>query len=165
MSGWGRRRSPSGPAATGGGGRSAVARARAALAFVGLGGEEDTLAAELPLGRRRILEVARCLTARPSVVMLDEPAAGLDPTALADLGDVLRRLCEDGATVVLIEHNVTFVMDTADVVYVMELGRVIASGPPDVVRADPEVIASYLGHRHSRPAVALEPPVVEVVHG
>ena len=145
--------------------RSAIPRARAALVFVGLGNEEDTLAAELPLGRRRILEVARCLTARPSVVMLDEPAAGLDPGALHDLGDVLRRLRDDGATVVLIEHNVTFVMDIADTVYVMGLGRVIASGSPAVVRADPEVIASYLGHRHSRPSVELEPAGVEVVHG
>lgn len=129
--------------------RSAIARANSALAFVGLGDSAEVPATALPLGRRRVLEIARCLTSRPAVVMLDEPAAGLDPSALSDLSGVLRRLRDDGATVVLIEHNVPFVMDVADTVFVMALGRVIASGPPDVVRANPDVIASYLGHRHA----------------
>ncbi|HEY5873736.1 MAG TPA: branched-chain amino acid ABC transporter ATP-binding protein/permease [Ilumatobacteraceae bacterium] len=137
--------------------RSAIARAKSALAFVGLGDSAEIPATSLPLGRRRVLEIARCLTSRPSVLMLDEPAAGLDPAALSDLSGVLRRLRNDHATVVLIEHNVPFVMEVADTVFVMALGRVIASGPPDVVRADPEVIASYLGHRHGSSSPADEP--------
>src|SRR5205814_7979948 len=103
-------------------------------------------------GRRRILEVARSIAAEPSVVLFDEPAAGLDPDALESLSAVLRKLRDEGATVVLIEHNVTFVMDVADTVYVMELGSVIACGPPDEVRRDEAVIASYLGRRHAERA-------------
>jgi ABC-type branched-subunit amino acid transport system ATPase component len=126
-----------------------VERARAALAFVGLTARENALASELPLGQRRILEVARCIAAEPAVVLLDEPAAGLDPAGLEHLHNVLMRLRDAGATVVLIEHNVTFVMDVADRVFVMDLGAMIAEGTPDEVRNDEQVIASYLGRRHS----------------
>jgi branched-chain amino acid transport system permease protein len=128
--------------------REDTERARSALRFVGLEGDEQLPAHSLPLGRRRILEVARCIAAEPSVVLFDEPAAGLDPEALENLGAVLRKLRDEGATVVLIEHNVTFVMDVADTVYVMNLGSVIARGTPDQVRNDRAVIASYLGRRH-----------------
>ena len=127
--------------------RDDIARARTALAFVGLDGMAEMPAHELPLGLRRMLEVARSIAAEPSLVLLDEPAAGLDPDALEHLRDVLVRMREGGATVVLIEHNVTFVMDVADSVYVMDLGTVIASGPPEEVRRDAQVIASYLGRR------------------
>jgi branched-chain amino acid transport system permease protein len=130
--------------------RSDIARARAALAFVGLDGEEELPAQLLPLGRRRILEVARCIAAEPSVVLFDEPAAGCDPEALDILGGVLRKLRDEGATVVLIEHNVSFVMGIADTVYVMGLGAVIAHGSPEDVRQDEAVISSYLGRRHMR---------------
>ena len=117
----------------------------------------------LPLGRRRILEVARCVAAEPAVVMLDEPAAGLDPESLGLLRDVICRLRDEGATVVLIEHNVTFVMDVADTVYVMELGSVIAQGPPDEIRQNKDVIASYLGRRHGTPTADVGgPPAMEV---
>jgi branched-chain amino acid transport system permease protein len=131
--------------------RGDIARARAALAFVGLEHDESTPAVLLPLGQRRILEVARCIAAEPAVVLLDEPAAGLDNDSLVLLGGVLRKLRDEGATVVLIEHNVTFVMDIADTVYVMELGSVIAHGAPEEVRQDEQVIASYLGRRHAAP--------------
>ena len=131
--------------------RGDMTRARAALAFVGLDHDEVTPAVLLPLGQRRILEVARCIAAEPAVVLLDEPAAGLDPDSLGLLGEVLRKLRDEGATVVLIEHNVTFVMDIADTVYVMELGSVIAHGAPEEVRHDQNVIASYLGRRHAAP--------------
>jgi branched-chain amino acid transport system permease protein len=138
--------------------RDDVARARAALAFVGLDGEEDLPAHPLPLGRRRILEVARCIAAEPAVVLFDEPAAGLDPEMLESLGAVLRKLRDEGATVVLIEHNVTFVMDIADTVFVMGLGSVIARGTPDEVRTDEAVIASYLGRRHGGPVAGQATP-------
>lgn len=137
--------------------RGDIARGRAALAFVGLEQDEQVPAVLMPLGKRRILEVARCIAAEPAVVLLDEPAAGLDPDSLELLGDVLRKLREEGATVVLIEHNVTFVMDIADTVYVMELGSVIAHGAPEEVRHDQKVIASYLGRRHA----AADAPVTE----
>ncbi|HTX07806.1 MAG TPA: branched-chain amino acid ABC transporter ATP-binding protein/permease [Solirubrobacteraceae bacterium] len=138
--------------------RQDLLRARAALAFVGLEHDEQLPAVALPLGRRRILEVARSIAAEPAAVLFDEPAAGLDQEALESLAAVLRKLRDERATVVLIEHNVRFVMDVADTVYVMELGSVIASGPPEVVRRDEAVIASYLGHRHAAP----EGPAAEV---
>jgi branched-chain amino acid transport system permease protein len=128
--------------------RDDVAAAGAALRFVGLDGYERLPAQALPLGQRRILEVARCLAAEPSVILLDEPAAGLDGDALDRLRAVLLRMRDAGATVVLIEHNVTFVMDIADHVVVMDVGEVIAAGSPEVVRRDERVIASYLGRRH-----------------
>jgi branched-chain amino acid transport system permease protein len=139
--------------------RTDAQRARAALAFVGLEHDQVTPASLLPLGQRRILEVARAIAAEPAVVLLDEPGAGLDSDSLGLLGQVVRKLRDEGATVVLIEHNVTFVMDVADVVYVMELGSVIAHGAPDEVRSNQNVIASYLGRRHGArgeqaPAVA-----------
>jgi ABC-type branched-subunit amino acid transport system ATPase component len=105
------------------------------------------LANDLPLGRRRILEVARSIAGGPSVILLDEPAAGLDGEALEKLRSVLLKMRDAGATVVLIEHNVTFVLDVADTVYVMDLGSVIACGAPDDVRNDEKVIGSYLGRR------------------
>jgi branched-chain amino acid transport system permease protein len=129
--------------------REDIERARAALAFVGLEDEAALPAVSLPLGLRRILEVARSIASEPAAVLFDEPAAGLDPDALESLGAVLVKLRDEGATVVLIEHNVNFVMDIADTVYVMELGTIIATGPPEQVRTDETVIASYLGHRHA----------------
>ena len=145
--------------------RDDAARAHAALRFVGLDGAETLPAHALPLGRRRILEVARSIAAEPSVVLFDEPAAGLDPDALESLGAVLRKLRDEGATVVLIEHNVTFVMEVADTVYVMDLGSVIACGKPDEVRSNEAVIATYLGRRHAQHAEPAERERVKVLDG
>ena len=149
--------------------RDDTARAHAALAFVGLQGAESLPAHELPLGRRRILEVARSIASEPAVILLDEPAAGLDPEALESLRAVLLRMREAGATVVLIEHNVTFVMEVADRVFVMDLGEVIAVGTPDDVRGDERVIASYLGRRgtqhHTLDERLVEPPANPVEAG
>ncbi|QFG26147.1 ATP-binding cassette domain-containing protein [Actinomadura sp. WMMB 499] len=121
--------------------------AAAALSFAGLGHAAGQDAASLPLGTRRLLEVVRSVAGEPRVLLLDEPAAGLDDDELRELGTLMRRIRDAGGTVVLVEHNVPFVMDVADQVYVMELGRVIASGPPEVVRSDQRVIDSYLGRR------------------
>lgn len=118
-----------------------------ALAFAGLLPHADQGARSLPLGTRRLLEVVRAFAGQPSVVLLDEPAAGLDDTGLRDLAELLIRFRDAGATVVLVEHNVPFVLGFADAVHVMGLGKVIASGTPDEIRNDPEVIASYLGNR------------------
>ncbi len=122
-------------------------RALAALQFVGLADQADLPAQALPLGMRRMLEVARSIAAEPSLILLDEPAAGLDPDAIEHLRSVLTSMRDGGGTVVLIEHNVTFVMDVADSVYVLDLGEVIAHAAPEEVRADERVIASYLGRR------------------
>jgi len=121
--------------------------ALAALSFAGLDHLADEPAGSLPLGTRRLLEVVRAVAGKPHVLLLDEPAAGLDDDGLRELLMLMRRTKEAGGTVVLVEHNVPFVMDVADQVFAMELGRVIASGPPDVVRRDQRVIDSYLGRR------------------
>lgn len=128
------------------------------MAFVGLDEESDALAEKLPLGRRRILEVARTIASEPEVVLLDEPAAGLDSEALDDLRAVLVALREAGATAVLIEHNVRFVMDVADRVVVMDLGLVIGDGLPEEIRNDERVIASYLGRRGDHVTAAAPVP-------
>lgn len=122
--------------------------AMAALDVVALGGHAGESAASLPLSTRRLLEVVRAVAGRPKVILLDEPAAGMDDDAIAELRDLLQRLKDAGATVVLIEHNISFVLGVADDVYVMELGRLLANGTPEEIRSDPRVIASYLGSRH-----------------
>jgi branched-chain amino acid transport system permease protein len=121
--------------------------AMAALSFAGLAHLADRDAGSLPLGTRRLLEVVRSVAGEPNILLLDEPAAGLDDEGLRELSLLMRRTRDAGGTVVLVEHNVPFVMEVADHVFAMELGRVIASGPPDVVRNDRRVIDSYLGRR------------------
>jgi branched-chain amino acid transport system permease protein len=133
--------------------------AMAALSFAGLAHMANQEAGSLPLGTRRLLEVVRSVAGEPNVLLLDEPAAGLDDVGLGELGALMRRARDAGGTVVIVEHNVPFVMSIADQVFVMELGKVIASGPPNKVRNDPRVIDSYLGRRGQRDAAA--PPDVE----
>jgi branched-chain amino acid transport system permease protein len=125
--------------------------ALAALSFAGLEHLADQDAVGLPLGTRRLLEVVRSVAGEPNILLLDEPAAGLDDEGLTELSMLIRRTRDAGGTVVLVEHNVSFVMDVADQVFVMELGKVIASGPPNVVRRDERVIDSYLGRRGHHP--------------
>jgi branched-chain amino acid transport system permease protein len=120
-----------------------------ALDIVGLAGRAGDQATELPLSTRRLLEVVRAVAGRPKVLLLDEPAAGMDDDALEELSDLLRRLRDAGATIVLIEHNISFVLGLADAVHVMNLGTTLATGTPDEIRRNPEVIASYLGGRHA----------------
>ncbi|MFI5427164.1 hypothetical protein [Aeromicrobium sp. UC242_57] len=119
--------------------------ARDALGVVGLLDKSDGSAAKLPLSTRRLLEVVRAVAGKPKVLLFDEPAAGMDDDAIDELRALLVQLRDAGATIVLIEHNISFVLGVADDVHVMELGRMIASGTPDEIRADENVIASYLG--------------------
>ena len=128
--------------------RRDTAVALGALDIVGLSDRAETVASSLPLSTRRLLEVVRAVAGRPKVLLLDEPAAGMDDDALNELRDLLLRLRDAGATIVLIEHNISFVLGLADDVLVMELGATLASGTPDEIRANPAVIASYLGSRH-----------------
>jgi branched-chain amino acid transport system permease protein len=121
------------------------AEARMLLDAVGLGHLAKTEAAALPLGTRRLLEVARALCARPKVVLLDEPASGLDVEDIERLSTLIRRTAKAGATVVVIEHNFQMMLDVADTINVLREGRLIASGPPVEIRVNPLVMESYLG--------------------
>ncbi|HTN57156.1 MAG TPA: branched-chain amino acid ABC transporter ATP-binding protein/permease [Protaetiibacter sp.] len=115
------------------------------LALLDIAHLADVEAASLPLGTRRLLEVARALAADAKLILLDEPASGLDETEVAELADLIRRLRESGATIVLVEHNFEMVMSVADHVYVLDTGRIVSEGDPDHVRADPRVTEVYLG--------------------
>lgn len=115
------------------------------LALLGIADLADVDASSLPLGTRRLLEVARSLAASPKMVLLDEPASGLDEAEVDNLAKVIRRLRDTGASIVLVEHNFEMVMSVADRVHVLDRGRVIASGEPYEVRNDPSVVAVYLG--------------------
>jgi branched-chain amino acid transport system permease protein len=129
--------------------RAEEARARAEalrqLERVGLGAEPFGLAGNLPLGRQRILEVARALAADPAMIILDEPAAGLSRPDKRALSDLLRALREEGVTVLLVEHDMEFVMGLVDRLVVMDFGCKLIEGPPALVRADPRVQEAYLG--------------------
>ena len=115
----------------------------------------DKPATDLPYGRRRLLAIARAVAARPSVLLLDEPAAGLSGRELRELAVVVKRLATDwGMAVLLIEHDVEFVLETCDELEVIDFGRTISSGSPDVVRNDPAVITAYLGTGSAKQPVA-----------
>ena len=117
------------------------------LEYVGLAGKGLALAGELPYGMRKRLEVARALIARPSVLLLDEPAAGVSSVEREELAEVVLRTWREGVTVVMIEHDVELVMRLARTVAVLDHGRLLAVGTPGEVRSDPRVIEAYLG-RH-----------------
>jgi branched-chain amino acid transport system permease protein len=115
------------------------------LNAVGIGHLAKTEATALPLGTRRLLEVARALCARPKLVLLDEPASGLDVEDVKQLSTLIRMTARAGATVVVIEHNFQMMLDVADTINVLREGRLVATGTPAEIRVSPVVMESYLG--------------------
>ena len=126
---------------------ASAAAAEALLVFVGYSGPVEQPAGTLPHVDKRLVEIARALAIRPAVLLLDEPAAGLGHRDTADLGRLLRRIAGAGIAVVIVEHDMTLVMEISDHVYVLDAGACIAEGPPARVRADPGVREAYLGAR------------------
>ncbi len=129
----------------GAGSSDEVERAMELLRFVGLAGHARALAGELSYGQRKLLELAYVLVADPDLLMLDEPAGGVNPTLIGQLADRIRELNELGKTFLIVEHNMELVMSLCDQVSVMSFGSVLMTGPPEEVRADPRVLEAYLG--------------------
>ena len=119
--------------------------AEAALRTVGIDHRADELATSLSLGTQRLVEVARALAASPSVILLDEPASGLETSEVEQLAESLRTLRAHGQTVVLVEHNFRFVLSIADDIYLLDRGTVIAAGSPEQIMEDDAAMAAYLG--------------------
>jgi branched-chain amino acid transport system ATP-binding protein len=125
--------------------RRAEAAAARCLERVGLADLAAVQAAVLTTGQQRLTEVARALAAEPTVLLLDEPAAGLDDHETAALGALIRSVRDDGYSVLLVEHDMSLVMTVSDRVLVIDEGRPVITGPPDQVRDHQDVIACYLG--------------------
>ncbi len=115
------------------------------LRFVGLEKRERLLARNLPYGDQRLLEIARALATEPQMLLLDEPAAGMNPSESLDLNGLIERIRARGLTVMLIEHHMKVVMGISDRIAVLDYGIKIAEGTPEEVRTNPQVIAAYLG--------------------
>lgn len=127
------------------GGPATRRRAMELLEFTGIAGHAGALAETLSYGQRKLLEMSYVLMASPSIVLLDEPACGVNPTLITTIAERIRQLNEQGTTFLIVEHNMDFVMGLCDKVTVLDYGTAVVSGPPSVVRTDPKVLDAYLG--------------------
>jgi ABC-type branched-subunit amino acid transport system ATPase component len=153
--------------------QSPVALTREILARVGLEAVADERVDRLPTGTARLVELGRALATQPRVLLLDEPSAGLNESETATLGDLLREVAESGLAVLLVEHDMQFVMGTCERIHVLDFGRIISVGTPKDVQADATVRAAYLGEAEEQtrraPTVASHdgdgrPPALELRH-
>jgi neutral amino acid transport system ATP-binding protein len=133
------------PAQRGRSSRQHRERAMELLAFTGIAGHAGALAGTLSFGQRKLLELAYVLVADPAVVLLDEPAGGVNPSLILQIADRIRQLNQAGRTFLIVEHNMEFVMGLCHQVTVLDSGTVVATGPPEAVRTNPRVLDAYLG--------------------
>jgi len=122
-----------------------AAKAEELLAFVGMSAYRDAPASSLSYGQQKLVELAQVLMLEPKLIMLDEPAGGINPTLIERMGGLIRELNAQGTTFLLVEHNMPFVLDLCDPIRVLAKGRVIAEGAPDMIQKDPIVLDAYLG--------------------
>jgi len=127
------------------GGQADRRRATELLEFTGIAGHAKALADTLSYGQRKLLELAYVLVADPEVVLLDEPAGGVNPSLIQHISARIGALNASGTTFLIVEHNMDFVMGLCDRVTVLDYGTVVASGPPEIIRNDPRVLDAYLG--------------------
>ena len=144
---------------------SATAEISSSLSLLGLETLADALPDELSQGQRKLVGIARALVAKPRLVCLDEPAAGLDTHESEELGRRLRRLVDGGQSMLLIDHDMGLVLGICDYVVVLEFGKVIARGAPDEVRRDQRVITAYLGSAASELSPTMLDAAGEADHG
>jgi branched-chain amino acid transport system ATP-binding protein len=125
--------------------RALAAEALETLAFIGLAARAEQLAASLPYGELRLLEVAIALASRPQLLLLDEPVCGLNPAETQSFMKLIARIRAGGVTILLVEHDMRMVMGVSDRIVCLNQGRIIAEGPPAAIRSNPEVVRAYLG--------------------